>query len=59
MDGWDGNGFELEQVRATFQDLASLVQKLDSAIHPINFYPLDNAIGFRNTCPLDSDLSSG
>ena len=22
-------------------------------------YPVDSAIGFPNTCPLDSDLSSG
>ena len=30
-----------------------------NAIHRINFYPLDNAIGFPNTHPLDSILSSG
>ena len=36
-----------------------VVQKLDSAIHRINLYPVDNAIGFRNTYPLDSDLSGG
>jgi len=36
-----------------------VVQKLDSAIHRINPYPVDNAIGFPNTYPLDSDLSSG
>ena len=30
-----------------------------SAIHWINHYPADNAIGFRNICPLDSDLSDG
>ena len=32
---------------------------LDSAIHRINLYPVDNAIGFPNTYPLDSDLSGG
>ena len=39
--------------------LAPVVQKLDSAIHRINLYPADNAIGFPNTYPLDSDLSGG
>ena len=39
--------------------LAPVVQKLDSAIHRINHYPVDNAIGFPDTYPLDSDLSGG
>ena len=39
--------------------LASFVQTLDSAIHRFKFYPVDNAIGFLNTYPLDSDLSGG
>ena len=39
--------------------LAPVVQKVDSAIHWINIYPLDSAIGFPNTYPLDSDLSGG
>ena len=35
---------------------ASVVWKVDSGIHWINIYPVDyNAIGFRNTYPLDSD----
>ena len=39
---------------------APIVQTLDSAIHRItNHYPLDSAIGFSNTYPLDSDLSGG
>ena len=38
---------------------APVVQKLDSAIHRINLYPLDSAIGFPNIYPLDSDLSGG
>ena len=29
----------------------------DSVNHWINLHPLDNAIGFRNTYPLNSDLS--
>ena len=42
-----------------FTHLAPVVQKLDSAIHRIKIYPVYNAIGFRNTYPLDSDLSGG
>ena len=37
---------------------APVVQKVDSAIHWLNLYPLDNAIGFPNTYSLDRDLSS-
>ena len=37
--------------------LAAVVQKVDIAIHRISDYPLDNAIGFPNTYPLDNDLS--
>ena len=40
-------------------DQAPVVQKLDSTIHRINLYPVDKAIGFPNTYPLDSDLSGG
>ena len=37
---------------------ASVVQRLDiSAIHRINLNPVDSAISFPNTYPLDSDLS--
>ena len=32
---------------------------MDSAIHWINRYPLDNSIGFASVYPLDSDLSGG
>ena len=35
---------------------APVVQKVDSAIHWINHYPVDNAIGLRITYPLDSDI---
>ena len=38
---------------------ALVVQKVDSAIHWINLYPVDNTIGFPNNYPLDSDLSDG
>ena len=30
-----------------------------NAIHWINLYPVDSAVGFPNTYPLDSDLSGG
>ena len=33
------------------------VKKLDNTIHWINHYPVDNAIGFPETCLVDSDLS--
>ena len=39
--------------------LAPVVQTSDSAIHRINHYPADSVIDFRNTYPLDSDLSVG
>ena len=35
------------------------VQKLENTIHRITLYPVDNAIGFPDTYPLDSDLSGG
>ena len=35
--------------------LASVDQKVDTAVHQINLYPVDSAIGFPNTYPLDSD----
>ena len=38
---------------------APVVQTSDSAIHQINHYPADRVIDFRNTYPLDSDLSGG
>ena len=39
--------------------LAPVVQKVDNAIHRINHDPLDIAIGFAITYPVDSDLSGG
>ena len=38
---------------------APVVETLDSAIHQIKIYPVDNAIGFPNTYLLNSDLSGG
>ena len=40
-------------------DLVPVVQKVYKAIHCINHYPVDNAIGFPNTYPLESDLAGG
>ena len=40
-------------------DQAPVVQRMDNAIHRINHYPLDSAIGFASVYPLDSDLSGG
>ena len=39
--------------------LAPVVQTSDSAIHRINLYPVDSAIGFHNTYPQYRDLSGG
>ena len=36
-----------------------VVQKVDSAIHGINLYPLDSAIVFPNIYPLNRDLFDG
>ena len=47
------------KVSITFISQAPVLQKVDSANQRINLYPVDNAIGFPNTCPLDSDLSGG
>ena len=38
---------------------APVARKMDSAIHCINHYPLDSAIGFHYTYAMDSDLSDG
>ena len=36
---------------------APVVQKVGSAIHRINHYPVDSTVGFANAYRLDSDLS--
>ena len=38
-------------------DQAPVVRRSDNAIHWINLYPVDNALRFAITYPLDSDLS--
>ena len=52
--GKSSSHFPLVQLKVQ----ASVVQRLDSAIHRINLYPVDSAISFPNY-PLDSDLSGG
>ena len=47
--------FLSKQPQRLYFDLASVVQKVDNTIHRINLYPVDNANGFPNTYPLDSD----
>ena len=37
-------------------DRFPVVQKVDSAIHLVNLYPLNSAIGFSSTYPLDSAI---
>ena len=49
---------DVSEIRS-FMVLALVVQKMDKAIHRINLYPLNSAIGFPDTYPLDSDLSGG
>ena len=39
-------------------NLTPVVRRLDSAIHFIKLYPVDNATRFAITYPLDSDLSA-
>ena len=50
FEGVNRNNF-LVFIIVTFMDLALVVQKLDNAIHRINQYPADNAIGFPNIYP--------
>ena len=42
-----------------FNHNAPVVQKVDSAVHWINHYQVDNATGLRTTYPLESNLSGG
>ena len=36
-----------------------LFKKVDNAIHWISHFPVEKALGFSNTYPVDSDLSGG
>ena len=49
-----------KKTRAFFStDLATVVQRLDNAIHLINHHPVDSVVCVSNTYPLDSDLYGG
>jgi len=53
------NALALKNALSNNNHQAPVVQKVDNAIHRINHYPLDGAIGSPNTWPLDSDLLAG
>ena len=55
----DRSGFPFPLPCADVNHLAPVVQKVGSSINWINQYLGDNAISFRNTYPLDSDLAGG
>ena len=44
---------------AAFLQLIPVVRKVDNVIHWTNHYLVDNASGFSNSYPLDSDLYDG
>ena len=48
----------MHKLRVKFAEVQApvIVQKMNNAIHRINIYPLDSAIGFLNTYLLDSDI---
>ena len=48
-----------EFLRWSFFTHASVVQRLDSAIHRVNLYPVDSPLSLPSTYLLDSDLSGG
>ena len=55
---WFSIWFYIASTTAKYSDhQAPVVQTLDSAVHWINRYPLDNSIGFARVYPRDSDLS--
>ena len=56
---WKSKRMQATYMRRMRNNLAPVVQTSDSAIHRINHYPADSVIDFRNTYPLDSDLSGG
>ena len=39
--------------------LVPVVQRVDNAVHRINYYPVDRVVCFASTYPLNSDLSGG
>ena len=59
MDQPNQHTDDVIRIAIPYKDQAPVVQKVDNAIHQINHYPLDIAIGFAITYPVDSDLSGG
>ena len=55
----DTNVAAKDRIDRITTNLAPVVEKVDSAIHRMNWYPVVGAIGFPNYYPLDSDLSDG
>lgn len=47
------------RIKKCSKPLASVVQKLDNSINQTNLCPVDSAIGFPNTYPVENDLSVG
>ena len=53
-----GEGFNVGWDKCGPESSRAFVWKVDNITHWIDLYPVDNRIGFPNTYPLDSDLSS-
>ena len=53
----DNVGYTITPKAVNNGQLVPVVRSVDSVIHCINHYPLDNSIGFASVYPLDSDLS--
>ena len=51
------SGSSYNDVTAHSRVQAPVVQKVDRAIQRINYYPVDSALGFGDTYPLDNELS--
>ena len=49
----------IRDIDVSYNFLAPVVRRSDSTLHWINLYPVDNAVRFAITYPLDSDLSLG
>ena len=52
----EGYGFQAVCSSIGYINLAPVVQTVDNAIHRINHYPLDIAIGLALTYPVDSAI---
>ena len=59
LSSWILCNINFQLPTSIFTVLAPVIQRMDNAIHRLNHYPVDSAVCFVNTCPLDSDLSAG